>query len=158
MSVWTWFFVKKTLSLTWCSRNHFAHLCLLQLIFLLRTHIHHRSTQIKFAPFVFFCWKLTCFIQILPNTFPRIFSNILRSRKNCHAFNGGGMRRAWLMASVFKIFRVFEWSLCGTWGSVSPLMGVSKNRGGPPKWMMKIMENPIKIDDLGVPLFLATPS
>ena len=28
-------------------------------------------------------------------------------------------------------------------------MGVSKNRGGPPKWMVKIMENPIKMDDLG---------
>ena len=33
-------------------------------------------------------------------------------------------------------------------------MGVSKNRGiwKPPKWMVKIMENPIKMDDLGVPL------
>ena len=28
-------------------------------------------------------------------------------------------------------------------------MGVSKNRGGPPKWMVKIMENPIEMDDLG---------
>ena len=28
-------------------------------------------------------------------------------------------------------------------------LGVSKNRGGPPKWMVKIMENPIKMDDLG---------
>ena len=28
-------------------------------------------------------------------------------------------------------------------------MGVSKNRGGPPKWMVKIMENLIKMDDLG---------
>ena len=28
-------------------------------------------------------------------------------------------------------------------------MGVSKNRGTP-KWMVKIMENPIKVDDLGV--------
>ena len=27
-------------------------------------------------------------------------------------------------------------------------MGVSKNRGTP-KWMVKIMENPIKMDDLG---------
>ena len=36
-------------------------------------------------------------------------------------------------------------------------MGVSKNRGGPPKWMVKIMEIPIKIDDLGVSLFLETP-
>ena len=34
-------------------------------------------------------------------------------------------------------------------------MGVSKNRGTP-KWMVKIMENPIKMDDLGVPLFLET--
>ena len=33
---------------------------------------------------------------------------------------------------------------------------VSKNRGTP-KWMVKIMENPIKMDDLGVPLFLETP-
>ena len=28
-------------------------------------------------------------------------------------------------------------------------MDVSKNRGGSPKWMVKIMENPIKMDDLG---------
>ena len=34
--------------------------------------------------------------------------------------------------------------------------GVSKNRGIP-KWMVKIMENPIKLDDLGIPLFLETP-
>ena len=26
-----------------------------------------------------------------------------------------------------------------------------------PKWMVKIMEHPIKMDDLGVPLFLETP-
>ena len=35
-------------------------------------------------------------------------------------------------------------------------MDVSK-KGGTPKWMVKIMENPIKMDDLGVPLFLETP-
>ena len=34
-------------------------------------------------------------------------------------------------------------------------MDVSKNRGTP-KWMVKKMENPIKMDDLGVPLFLET--
>ena len=34
-------------------------------------------------------------------------------------------------------------------------MGVSKN-GGTPKWMVKIMENPIKMDDLGVPPFKET--
>ena len=36
-------------------------------------------------------------------------------------------------------------------------LDVSKNRGTP-KWMVKIMENPIKMDDLGVPLFLETPT
>ena len=36
-------------------------------------------------------------------------------------------------------------------------MGVSKNNGTP-KWMVKIMENPIRMDDLGVPLFLETPT
>ena len=29
--------------------------------------------------------------------------------------------------------------------------------GNPPKWMVKIMENPIKMDDLAVSLFLDTP-
>ena len=33
---------------------------------------------------------------------------------------------------------------------------LSKNRGTP-KWMVKIMENPTRMDDLGVPLFLETP-
>ena len=37
-------------------------------------------------------------------------------------------------------------------------MGVEPKIGGkPPKWMVKIMENLIKMDDLGVPLFLETP-
>ena len=35
-------------------------------------------------------------------------------------------------------------------------MDASKNRGTP-KWMVKMMENPLKMDDLGVPLFLETP-
>ena len=35
---------------------------------------------------------------------------------------------------------------------------VSRNRGGPPKWMVKIMENPMnKWMILGVPLFLEIP-
>ena len=34
-------------------------------------------------------------------------------------------------------------------------MGVSKNRDTP-KWMVKIMENPIQMDDLRVPLFSET--
>ena len=37
-------------------------------------------------------------------------------------------------------------------------MGVEpKKRGKPPKWMVKIMETPIKMDDLGIPVFLETP-
>ena len=28
---------------------------------------------------------------------------------------------------------------------------------GYPKWMVKILENPIEMGDLGVPLFLETP-
>ena len=32
----------------------------------------------------------------------------------------------------------------------------SKDRGNTPKWMVKIMENPIQMDDLGVPLFSET--
>ena len=37
--------------------------------------------------------------------------------------------------------------------------GVNPNIGVfPPKWMVYFMENPIKIDDLGVPLFLETPT
>ena len=40
----------------------------------------------------------------------------------------------------------------------SDCIGVEPKIGGkPPKWMVKIMENPIKMDDLGVPLFLETP-
>ena len=38
------------------------------------------------------------------------------------------------------------------------IVGISKIGVKPPKWMVKIMENPIKMDDLGVPLFLETPS
>ena len=37
-------------------------------------------------------------------------------------------------------------------------LGVEPKIGGnTPKWMVKIMENPIKMDDLGVPLFFETP-
>ena len=35
-------------------------------------------------------------------------------------------------------------------------LDVSKNRGTP-KWMVYNVENPIKMDDLEVPLFLETP-
>ena len=43
------------------------------------------------------------------------------------------------------------------WNSKKDHLGVSKNRDTP-KWMVKIMENPIKMDDLGgFPLFFETP-
>ena len=42
--------------------------------------------------------------------------------------------------------------------SISLDMGGEPKIGGKnPKWMVKIMENPIKMDDLGVPLILETP-
>ena len=44
---------------------------------------------------------------------------------------------------------IFLDSIFNIW--VLPKPGVS------PKWMVKIMENPIKMDDLGVPLFSETP-
>ena len=37
-----------------------------------------------------------------------------------------------------------HWSWLFLWGVFSVYMGVSKNRGFPPKWMVKIMEIPIK--------------
>ena len=41
--------------------------------------------------------------------------------------------------------------------SVDEIGVFPKTGGKTPKWMVKIMENPIKMDDLGVPLFLETP-
>ena len=70
---------------------------------------------------------------------------------------------------LFKQGDLSGWAGCvvgGTWdvllvlrinGLFHPYMGVSRNRGVPPTWMMKIMENPIKMDDLGVPQFSETP-
>ena len=37
------------------------------------------------------------------------------------------------------------------------MIWMSPKISGTPKWMVKIMENPIKMDDLGIPLFLETP-
>ncbi len=48
--------------------------------------------------------------------------------------------------------------LLGNSKDVACHMGVEPKIGGnPPKWMVKIMENPIKIHDLGAPLCLETP-
>ena len=45
---------------------------------------------------------------------------------------------------------------CSLFSSKMAYMDVAKNRGTP-KWMVYFMENPIKIDDLGVPFFWETP-
>ena len=58
--------------------------------------------------------------------------------------NGGGMISKKFMQNIILP------------NSTSSQFGVSKNNGTP-KWMVKIMENTIKMDDLGVPLFLETP-
>ena len=55
-----------------------------------------------------------------------------------------------------RIFMKYAFLLLFLGGEGYQNMGVSKNRGTP-KWMVKIMENPIKMDDLGVPLFSETP-
>ena len=48
--------------------------------------------------------------------------------------------------------------VCFQFGNTEKVIWVFPKIGGnPPKWMVKIMENPIKIDDLEVPLFLETP-
>ena len=47
------------------------------------------------------------------------------------------------------------WRVMDLGGGFSFNMGVSKNKSTP-KWMVKIMENPVKMDDLGLPLFLET--
>ena len=54
-----------------------------------------------------------------------------------------------------------RYGCCRKGKSISIRYGVfpPKNRGGfgPPKWMVKKIKTPIKMDDLGVPLFLETP-
>ena len=54
---------------------------------------------------------------------------------------------------VYYIISVYKWGRISSSPSTTrePNKGVSKNKGGPPKWMVKIMENPIFfMDDFGV--------
>ena len=60
------------------------------------------------------------------------------------------------MVSSMGFFKKLPRDLAATGTRTGAQKGVSKNLGTP-KWMVKIMENPIKTDDLGVPLFLETP-
>ena len=67
-----------------------------------------------------------------------------------------GRKAGWKLGKSDRLDYVTIWKSNLTGACVSSLyMGVSKN-SGTPKWMVKIMENPIKMDDLGVPLFSET--
>ena len=55
---------------------------------------------------------------------------------------------AWQVEDLVLVFFLFL---------LNPRWVFPKNRGKTPKWMVKIMENRIKMDDLGVPPFSETP-
>ena len=63
---------------------------------------------------------------------------------------------------ILRRLKKREWSHDARWHTFTPFthlqlhVDVSKNRVFPPKWMVYFMKNPIKMDDLGVSLFLET--
>ena len=78
----------------------------------------------------------------------------------------------WTFGTVYKLVRLYyAWVILHSIFRPEQIMAVicssyeqilygcqPKNRGFPPKWMVKIIENPIKMDDLGgFPIFLETP-
>ena len=65
-----------------------------------------------------------------------------------------GMRNVWVTQAADAWWLLILMILMIPFGFKTNV-GVSQNRGIP-KWMVKIMENPIKMDDLGVPLFSET--
>ena len=66
----------------------------------------------------------------------------------------GEVHGEWIHSTASSSFISAECD--GKKGAFWEHLGVSK-KTATPKWMVKIMENPIKMDDLGVPLFLQTP-
>jgi len=80
---------------------------------------------------------------------PFITTHLEKVDKNSRSLRGGGVRRGCKMI----LGRFVEGSKRVDFQEGGYNMGVSLN-GGTSKWMVKIMENPIKIGDLGVPLFL----
>ena len=68
--------------------------------------------------------------------------------------NWGCIKFVHIVFEQFKCKYTYEYIYI--YGDTYIYKGVSKNRGTP-KWMVKILENPIKMDDLGVRLFSETP-
>ena len=68
-------------------------------------------------------------------------------------------RKMYLSVFLFQDSGFWHIMIKHEWRNVLKYGWKSKNRGGSPKWMVKIMENPIKMDDLGgfPPLFSETP-
>ena len=60
-------------------------------------------------------------------------------------------------SGVKKLRRFDRGSYTQSSCTVSSIWVFPKIGGNPPRWMVKIMENPIQMDDLGVPLFLERP-
>ena len=67
-----------------------------------------------------------------------------------HVTDDKGSKFHFVNAPGLTFTRSAESRVLSIW--VFPTIG-----GKPPKWMVYFMENPIKMDDLGVPLFLETP-
>ena len=79
----------------------------------------------------------------------------LNERTTNRGFNAAisACERSLQWQAAIQLLEAEESRTPGAWKSPQT-MDVSKNRGIlPPKWMVKIMENPIEMDDLGVPLF-----
>ena len=84
-----------------------------------------------------------------PGNIPRLLG-LVQLRQSGKVSCPGRHLRVWNLAEFPNRFQKQPEKI---WENV--YVGVSKNRGAP-KWMVKIMENPIKMDDLGVPLFSET--
>ena len=88
-------------------------------------------------------WPFNC---LPPSIRLTISQAINTSALQCRQFDAQGH---WPVGQKFSLV-----SPLGFFSKVHSWM-FPKNRGGkPPKWMVKIMENLIKMDDLGVPIFL----